>query len=89
MKFFKATSQPIFARKPCQKHYISYVLSLVSIGKRTLLLDIEGFYLLGVANATPATASPALRYSITNVNASGSSTMLYELSMSAVCVYRK
>ena len=56
----------------------------------------------GVADATPATASPcrrlslrtspsrpALRYSITSVNASGSSTMLYEPSVSAVCVYRK
>lgn len=43
---FKATSQPIFARKPCQKPYVSYVFCLLSICKRTPLLDTEGFYLL-------------------------------------------
>ena len=37
VKFFKATSQPIFVRKPCQKPYVSYAFCLLSICKRTML----------------------------------------------------
>ena len=52
MKFFKATSQPIFTRKPCQKPYVSYVFCLLFICKRTPLLDTEGF--ISRAGTSPA-----------------------------------